>query len=189
MIPVTAERRGKELSKDQKFRVCFVSEWTPNVSSKYTVLVTEAFHKLASQQLASLWKEADLLGVELTKTDSSLFTEDGLLAYAARCALSGRLTMDNISAWWSQSQMKKELSAKYPEAVIVKFLQTLTNIASPVPNYTVEAAERRIALFAEFESDLTHPICQQMIARLHSRIADLKAVAEGIGEPLPEALF
>lgn len=97
-VPVIARTRGAKgvvIAPENKLRAIEIIE--PDVSglpSKFTEFVRAQLAVIAVAQLQELWKQQ---GSSLRETDSSLWTTDGLLAFAAREQESKRLTADSIT--------------------------------------------------------------------------------------------
>lgn len=187
-IQITARARagkdkdGKktEIAAANRSRSILIDELKPAVSDKYLHLVTAALYETAKQQLDAQWT-AD---ANIKETDSALYIEDGLLAYAARERESKKLTGDAIVAWWNQSELKKGLvaSKKYTEKQIGQLVEQLKNIAAPTPDYNEEKALKRIATLGMHESDTEHEVCAAMISKLQRIIDKIKAEREKIGD-------
>jgi len=172
------DKDGKkiEIPADQKSRSIIIDELKPAVSSKYVSLVCAALYETAKQQLDAQWVKDPMI----RETDSALYLEDALLAYAARESESKKLTGDSIALWWNQSELKKSLveSKKYSDKQLGILVEQLKNIAAPVPDYNEEKILKRIATLGTHESDVEHEVCAAMITklqRMHQKILEERA--------------
>ena len=187
-IQVTARARagkdkdGKktEITAANRSRSVLIDEFRPAVSNKYVNIVCAALYETAKQQLDAQWT-AD---ANIKETESTLYTEDALLAYAARESESKKLTGDAIVLWWNQSELKKSLvsSAKYSDKQLGALVEQLKNIAAPTPDYNEEKALKRIATLGMHEADMEHDVCIAMIAKLQRILDKIKAEREKIGD-------
>lgn len=167
--------KAKEIPADQRSRSILIDELTPAVSKKYLSIVCAALYETAKQQLDAQWVANALI----RETDTALYTEDALLAYAAR--ESGKLTGETIVLWWNQSELKKQLSAKATDAQLAKLVGELKNIAAPTPDYNEEKALKRIATLGSHDADTEHEVCAAMISKLQRIIDKIRAEREAIG--------
>lgn len=187
-IQVTARARagkdkdGKktEITAANRSRSVLIDEFRPAVSNKYMNIVCAALYETAKQQLDAQWT-AD---ANIKETESTLYTEDALLAYAARESESKKLTGDAIVLWWNQSELKKSLvsSAKYSDKQLGALVEQLKNIAAPTPDYNEEKALKRIATLGMHEADMEHDVCIAMIAKLQRILDKIKAERDKIGD-------
>lgn len=181
MIAVTVSAKETKktgaIDPSQKKRAIVIPEWTPNVSSKYVSTVCEALHRIAKDQLAAIWKDADPKEIA-----AALFTEDSLLAYAARIAESSRLTKESVEAWFIDSEFRKNLASKYSEKQIQNIGARLQNLAAPVPSYSEAQYHAVLSLFAEFDSTE-----DEFLSRLNTRAAEKLAKMIADRESLEES--
>lgn len=170
---------GPEIKPENRSRSILVREWTPNVPSKFQALVNNALHETAKAQLAAMWKD----NPAIKTVQVALFTEDSLLAYAAREAEGRRLNSDSIESWFLQSQLHNHLTtaANAKPAQIARFLAELKNLAAPVPDYNEEKALKRLSTLGMFDEDTEHEVCAQLITKLNSILEKIKAEREAIG--------
>jgi hypothetical protein len=169
-----------EITAANRSRSVLIDEFRPAVSNKYLNIVCAALYDTAKQQLDAQWS-AD---ANIKDTESTLYTEDALLAYAARESESKKLTGDAIVLWWNQSELKKSLVAagKYSDKQLGALVEQLKNIAAPTPDYNEEKALKRIATLGMHEADLDHDVCVAMIAKLQRIIDKIKAERDKIGD-------
>lgn len=183
---VTDKATGKrtEIAAANRSRSILIPEFTPQVSSKYAFLVVAALMDTAKAQLSAQWKDQP----GLTEVSSALYTEDALLAFAARESESKKLTADAIATWYDQSELKAYVLTTYNAQQQARFLGELKNIAAPVPSYNEEKALKRIATLGKFEGDMEHEVCAAMIAKLTNLVARIVAEREALGslEELPD---
>ncbi len=177
----------KEIAADQRSRSILIPELTPNVSSKYISLVCSALAEAAKAQLTAQW-EADS---NLREVDAALYAEDSILAFTAREAESKKLTGANILAWFEQSALKADFTAKYSAGQLKRFTAELENIAAPVLSadfYNEEKALKRIVTLGKHERDSEHETVGLMVAKLQRFIDKTRKMREEIGslEEIPE---
>lgn len=171
----------KEIPADKKQRSILISDFQPNVSSKYMHIVVAALCDTAKAQLEAQWSD----NPDLREVDSTLYTEDNLLLFAAREAESKKLNSASILAFWNQSELKADLETKYTAGQIKRFVSALENLAAPVLSadfYNEEKAIKRIATLGTFESDVENETCQQMIRKLNAYVERIQKARAEIGD-------
>lgn len=173
-----ADGKKQTIAADQKARAIIINELTPAVSSKYVHLVCAALYETAKQQLSDQWEA----NAAIKETDSALYTEDALLAYAARTSESKKLTGESIVLWWNGSALKAELSKTATDAQLARLVSELKNIAAPTPDYNEEKALKRIATLGKHESDVDNETCAAMIQKLQRIIDKIQAERAAIGD-------
>lgn len=186
-IQVTARTRattdkatGKktEIATDQRSRSILIQELTPGVSAKYMDIVCAALCEAAKQQLGQQWADEP----SIKETNSELYTENALLAFAVRESEGKKLNSAAIIAWFNQSEIKKTLAAKANAKQMTRFVEELENIAAPVPNYSEEKALKRIMTLGTHDSDMEHEACQQLIAKLQRLVNRIQAERAKLGD-------
>lgn len=93
----TDKETGKKKEIPEHMRVRSIIVPVPDVSalpSKFSVFVSRCLMDVSKSQLAAIWEDKP----EVKEVAASLFTTDGLLAFAAREAESKRLTGATIKA-------------------------------------------------------------------------------------------
>lgn len=163
----TRATKGKIIPADQRSRSVVIPELTPQVERKFLSLVIDALYQAGEDQLRALWRESDP-----KESDSALWTEDSLLAFANRQAESKRLNGETITAWYEDSAIRAAMlkagGTKRADAVLTR----LQNLAAPQPSYTLEQCQSAIVLLAgDASSDMGRTLIlklQRIIERIES---------------------
>jgi len=161
----------KEIPAADKSRSIIIPEFKPAVSSKYAFLVVSALMGCAKDQLTEQWKA----NPAIKEVEAGLYTEDALLAYAARASESKRLSTESITAWFEQSGLREELVVKYSAKQMAQFAAALQHIAAPTIGWSEDVILKRIVTLGMVEADADHEVCAAMIRRLHARLEQIKA--------------
>lgn len=163
----TRATKGKVIPVDQRSRSIIIPELTPQVEKKFLSLVIDALYQAGEDQLRALWKESDP-----KESDSTLWTEDSLLAFANRQAESKRLNGDTIQAWYEDSAIRASMIAaggtKRADAVLAR----LQNLAAPQPSYSLEQCQSAIVLLAD---DAASDLGRALILKLQRIIDRIEA--------------
>ena len=149
-----------------------IPELAPTVEKKFFSLVLDALYQAGEDQLRALWKESDP-----KESDAALWTEDSLLAFAARQAESKRLNGETIQAWYEDSAIRTEMIKAGGEKRAAAVLARLQNLAAPQPSYSLEQCQSAMVLLADDAgSDLGRTLIMKL-QRIIERIeADRKAL-------------
>jgi len=163
----TRATKGKVIPADQRSRSIVIPELTPQVERKFLSLVIDALYQAGEDQLRALWKESDP-----KESDSTLWTEDSLLAFANRQAESKRLNGDTILAWYEDSAIRAAMIKAGGEKRAAAVLARLQNLAAPQPSYSLEQCQSAIVLLADdAASDMGRTLIlklQRIIERIES---------------------
>lgn len=177
-VQITAGTRigkdKKEIVADQRSRSILIPELKVNAERKYQDLILSCLYDVAKQQLAATWKESSMF----KEVPAASYTEEALLAFAAREAESKKLSADSILAFWKESELRKFVEVTYTEKQVAQFLTELTNIAAPVPNYNETQALKRIATLGKFPADVDNDVCASMITKLQRVVERIRAERE-----------
>lgn len=175
--------KKKEIPADQKSRSIIIPEFQPQVSSKYVSIVVSALAQAAKDQLQQQWKDDPML----REVQAAQYTEDAILAFSARQAESKRLSGESIVDWWNQSALKIELSKKYSDSQLGRFIEELQHVAAPTITWDEALCTKRIATLGMVEEDTEHEVCAAMIRRLAAKIDAIKKIREAVSaqEELP----
>jgi hypothetical protein len=169
-----------EIPLNQRSRSILIKEWHIDAPSKFVSLISTALGELAQQQLRAAWDA----NPELREVDEAAYTLDSLLLFSAREAESRKLNSTTIAEWWAQSQLAVSMRARYNQVQLKRFLMSLENIAAPVLSaefYNEEKALKRIVTLATHDTDASHPVVIQMIAKLQRYIDRIIAQRDAIG--------
>lgn len=163
----TRATKGKVIPADQRSRSIVIPELALTVERKFFTLVIEALYSAGEDQLRALWKESDP-----KESDSALWTEDSLLAFANRQAESKRLNGDTILAWYEDSAIRAAMlkagGTKRADAVLAR----LQNLAAPQPSYSLEQCQSAIVLLAD---DAVSDMGRTLVLKLQRIIERIEA--------------
>ena len=179
-VPVIASTRGAKgvvIPEAQKCRAIVVADYDASgLPSKFTEFVRAQLAVTAVAQLQELWKSQ---GDALKSVDSSLFTTDGLLAFAARQQESKRLTADSITSAVAEFVATCDLFKH--DAARKAGAEVLASMAAPAKKgnerQLFALAEKLAAYLATPREDGEehNPLLSSIIAKLTDKAEELKA--------------
>ena len=177
-VPIIARTRaakGKVIPQHDRLRCIQISEPdTSDLPSRWAMFAAAQLGRIAVAQLQELWAQQ---GAALKETDSSLWTTDALLAYAAREAESKRLTGEAITAASTAFLATVNPQAQKAAAEI------LASMAAPVKrgnekqlfNLHAKLVSWITAQEDDTDADEPNPILTTVAHKMHERAEELKA--------------
>jgi len=161
--------KKKEIPEDQRVRSIITP--LPDVSalpSKFSVFVSGCLMEVAKAQLSAIWQDSPMV----KEVESSLFTTDGLLAFASREAESKRLTGSSIKL--AVAEFIKTVNEKRRDEA----LDILVNMAAATKTKGEKQCTLLLPKFSEWvklQDEEKNPVVHLVLEKLVQHIEEKKA--------------
>jgi hypothetical protein len=156
--------KKKEIPEDQRVRSIITP--LPDVSalpSKFSVFVSGCLMEVAKAQLSAIWQDFPMV----KEVESSLFTTDGLLAFASRESESKRLTGASIKLAVAEF-IPTVTESKREEALFI-----LMNMAAAIKRATEKQSIAILPKFAAWvkeQDEDKNPLAHAVLEKLEEHI-------------------
>jgi hypothetical protein len=167
----TDKETGKKKEIPEHMRARSIIVPVPDVSalpSKFSVFVSRCLMDVSKSQLAAIWEDKP----EVKEVAASLFTTDGLLAFAAREAESKRLTAASIKLAVASFILTVN-EKRRDDALLI-----LTNMAAATKTATEKQCMLLLPKFSEWvktQDEEKNPVSHLVLEKLTEHIEAKKA--------------
>jgi hypothetical protein len=160
-------KEGKSVPADQRYRNAIIKALeVPSIEERFRPLVLDTLYTVAKSRFEKWMEETNRSAKEIESED---YTVDSLLAWYATDAVSGRMTKEQVVAWFKAGDTYKLVNEKKGEKQAASWLELFGKMASP--NHGVNPNTCRVLLAGMQPLDAASEIGKAIAVKLGNTIA------------------